>query len=369
MAARANRTQEADLVRPWYNAGSIRATQMDKTFRLAKRHRNLGIACLIFFVLAAVASGVGIWAEAPEEQRTRALYAALLFAAFWLLFASLSCWLLLAYWREELKINDRQVTQQGVIGRKEIDLHNITAARWRLVPRPGGSLVLRSLAERMTIYLGNFEPMERLWLIRFFRNGLPMPVQEDWDLFCSKIALPLRDWDTLAHGDPGPDSVRITRRRWDWYFVPAILLSVVIGAVAYWKFQQPRMLVAPLMPALLWLFLRAMTPRQGLVVKRMTAEPGMTSFLVFEIWWLGVAAIGIMAFEIWNPPMPHALVVGTTAVVLWLAGLGWRAHRLDRDRQQSDLAKAPASLRQWVEKEERLPTGQGIDDATGMDGN
>jgi hypothetical protein len=41
---------------------------MDKTFRLAKRHRNLGIACLIFFVLVAVASGVGIWAEAPEEQ-------------------------------------------------------------------------------------------------------------------------------------------------------------------------------------------------------------------------------------------------------------------------------------------------------------
>ena len=99
-----------------------------------------------------------------------------------------------------------------------------------------------------------------------------MPVQEDWALFCSKIALPLRDWDTLAHGDPEPDSVRITRRRWNWYFVPAILLSVVIGAVADWTFQQPRMLIAPLMPIFLWILLRIGTPRQGLVVKRMTAR-------------------------------------------------------------------------------------------------
>ena len=66
----------------------------------------------------------------------------------------------------------------------------------------------------------------------------------------------------------------ITRRRWDCYFVPAILLSVVIGAVACWKFQQPRMLAAPLMPALLWILLRAMTPRQGLVSKRWFAGDG-----------------------------------------------------------------------------------------------
>lgn len=340
---------------------------MERTFRLAKRHRNLGVVCLIFFVLIGVASAYGMWSAAPQERRIVALYAVAFVAVFWGVFASLACWLLLAYWREELKISDRQVIQQGVIGRKELDLDNITAARWRIVPRPGGSLVLRTLTERMTIYFDNFEPQERLWLIRFFRNGTPM--REDWAVFCSKIALPMRDRDTLAHGDPGPDSVRITRRRWDCYFVPAILLSAVIGAIAYWKFQQPRMLVAPLMPALLWLFLRAMTPGQGLVSKRIGAEPGMTSFLFFELWWLGVAVIGIVAFKAWNPPMPQALVVGTTAVVLWLAGLGWRAHRLDRERQQRDLANITAALRQWDEGEERLPTGEGTDDATGMDGN
>ena len=136
---------------------------------------------------------LGFGPSHPKKQRTRALFAALLFAAFWLLLASLACWLLLAYCREELKISDRHVTQQGVIGRREFDLHSIAGARWRIVPRPGGSLVLRSLTEKMTIYFGNFEPLEGLWLIRSFRNGLPMPVQEDWALFCSKIALPLRD--------------------------------------------------------------------------------------------------------------------------------------------------------------------------------
>lgn len=141
---------------------------MERTFRLTKRHRNLGVVCLIFFVLVGVASAYGTWAEAPEERRTSALYAATMFGVFWGSFACLACWLLLAYWREELRISDGQVTQQGVTGSKQIDLHSVTAFRWRIAPRPGGSLVLRTLTEKMTIYLGNFEPMERLWLIRFF---------------------------------------------------------------------------------------------------------------------------------------------------------------------------------------------------------
>jgi len=42
---------------------------MERTFRLAKRHRNLGMVCLIFFVLIGVASAYGMWSAAPPERR------------------------------------------------------------------------------------------------------------------------------------------------------------------------------------------------------------------------------------------------------------------------------------------------------------
>ncbi len=214
-----------------------------------------------------------------------------------------------------------------------------------------GTLVLRTLTEKMTIYLGNFEPVERLWLIRYFRNAAPMPLQEGWPLFCSKIALPLRDRDALLHGDPGPDSVRITRRRWDWYCVPFILLMAVFGFAASWRLQQPRMLVAPLLPAFLWLMLRTVTPREGMAAKRITSEPGMTNFLVFELFWFGVAVAGLVVFKIWNPPMPVAAITAGIALVLWLGVLLWQACRLDRQRRERDEANASVAVGQWDEGE------------------
>jgi hypothetical protein len=332
---------------------------MQRTFHLAKRHRNLGIVCLAFFVLVGVASAYGLWAAAPQERRMVALYAAAFVAVFWGGFASLACWLLLAYWREELKISNTDVIQRGVIGRQEIDLHSVTSARWKIVPRPGGKIVLRTPTNKTTVHLGNFEPRERLWLIRFFRNGIPILMQENWDLFCGKIALPLRDRDALIHREPGPDSVRIGRRRWDWYFVPIILLCAAFGVVTCWMFQQPRMLVAPLMPALLWLVLRAMTPRQGLVVKRISAEPGLSGFLLFELCWLGVAVAGLAIFRIWKPAMLVAAITGGSALVLWFGVLLWRAHQVDRQRRERDEANAAVAVRQWEEGEEAAGVADG----------
>jgi hypothetical protein len=133
--------------------------------------------------------------------------------------------------------------------------------------------------------------------------------------------------------------------------VPFILLAAVIGLAAFWKFQQPRMLVAPLMPAFLWLMLRAVTPREGLVAKRMTSEPGMTGFLVFEICWLGVALAGFVVFRIWNPPMPVAPIVVGVGLVVWFGVLFWRACQLDRRRRERDEANATVAVGKWDEGE------------------
>ena len=208
---------------------------MERVIRQKKRSRNLAIVTLIFFLSVGIVSACGMWFSAVPERR---LFAAIFMAVFWGFWSILSCWHLLACWREELSIEDGQITQRGVIGVKEISLRSLTVVRWRIAPQ-GGSLVLTTATERLKIYLDKFEPEDRIWLIRYFRNGVPEVLQDGWALFCHKIALPLRDKRKPSHADPGTGNVRITRKKWDWYFVPAVVLFAVLGVAQYWYLEQP----------------------------------------------------------------------------------------------------------------------------------
>ena len=71
------------------------------------------------FVSVGLASACGMWFSALPERR---FFAAVFMAMLWGFWSLLSCWLLLAYWRKELRIVNGQITQRGVIGLKEIDL-------------------------------------------------------------------------------------------------------------------------------------------------------------------------------------------------------------------------------------------------------
>jgi hypothetical protein len=322
---------------------------MERVLHPKKSYRNTGVVCLIFFLLVGVISTCGVFVIAHPERRTIALCMAVFFAVFWGFWVCLSCWILLAYWREQLEVGNGQVVKRGVIGRKQIDLESIAVARWRVFPR-GGSIVVQTLTEKLTIHFDNFEQHERLWLIQLFHNELPDAVQENWALFCGRIALPLRDQNYQDNERHDPDTVVLTRRRWDWYLVPVILLSAIYGAVAWWQFQQPRMLMAPLIPAFLWLFLRFGTPRKGLASKRIGAVPGQAGFLLFLLLWFGVAIVGLVVFKIWQPPMPHAAILAT-AILLWFGVLFWRAHQADRARRRWEETNAPVAAQRWDDGE------------------
>jgi peptidoglycan/LPS O-acetylase OafA/YrhL len=111
------------------------------------------------------------------------------------------------------------------------------------------------------------------------------------------------------------------------------------------------MLAAPLMPTLLWLHLRFCTPRKGLPANRISAVPGQTSFLLFLLLWFGVAIAGLIVFTIWQPPMPHAAIIGSIAMVFWVAVFLWRGRQLDRERQKRDELNAAVAVQQWDEGE------------------
>ncbi|MDF1746319.1 MAG: hypothetical protein P1V19_21665, partial [Gimesia sp.] len=234
---------------------------------MQKYYRNLGICFLIFFVLAGIGAAYAVWIAPPPHNKFVQISFLSLVLSF---FTGISLWILLAYKYESLTIQNESVIQQGVIFRKEIDLSSVKQARWNLVQ--GGGIKLKSLTEKISIYFDNFEREERLWIIHHFQSHLPESVQQNWEMFCHKVAIPLRDYKPEEFQPPGADEVLLTRKRWDWYFVPLILLTAVLGIIATWKFQLPRLLSAPLLPTMLWLMLRYGTPKRGMVCGRISHD-------------------------------------------------------------------------------------------------
>jgi hypothetical protein len=286
-----------------------------------------------------------MWIDVRPDKRVIAMIG---LSLFWSFLSGISTWLLLNYRCANLAFRNGGVILKGVIRRKKCDLEIITAARWEF---PRRRITLRTPQEKLTIDLMDFEPEKRLWLIRYFRRRLPDSVQKGWDLFCHKVALPLRDDERQGNQPPGPEQVVLTRRRWDWYFVPLIVLSVVIGVVGGLKLEQPRMLIAPVMPIGLWLFLRFSTPKRGLASRRLGNEPARR-FLVFLGMWSGVGVAGcavVMAVGEWMQHLQSVATIGF--LVLWVAGLLWQGNVLGREARERDREAAKIAVKRWSEDE------------------
>jgi hypothetical protein len=298
----------------------------------------LGLACLIGFVVVGIASAYGIWIDAKPERR---LCGVLFVSSFWGVMASLAAWTLLGYWSESLTISNGSVRQQCVMRQKEVQLKDVNAAQWRLVK--GGGLKLRTSSETFSIYFDNFEQAEALWLVRHFRDLVPEAVQQNWPSFCHRIAVPLRDRDVRL--PCGPDDVVLTRRRWDWYFIPFVLVATVFGIVAWLKLGLPRMLAAPLMPMALWLMLRLGTPKEGMKTERMTrkSDQGRAAFAAGS--WAGGLFAVLMVVKVSNPPMAN-VILGVASVVC-MGGMLWSVNRLDREFRGKAEEAAKSSVADW----------------------
>ena len=87
------------------------------------------------------------------------------------------------------------------------------------------------------------------------------------------------------------------------------------------------------------------------MAERITARPEMVGYLIFMAWWLGVAVVGIVLFEMWGLPMPAAAIIGGIALILWFGVLLWRSCQLDRVRRKRDEENAIVSIRKWDDGE------------------
>jgi hypothetical protein len=312
---------------------------MDATFRLPRWYRYAGLAGVLFCVVGGALCAY----EALTEPRVGAppLVAAAVLGGIPLALAGFPIWVLLACWREALTIRGERVIFRGIVGCREIGLPEVTEARWRAHP-PAGSLVLRTESARLPIHFDNYKAEERERIVRYLRSVLRPEVQTGWNLFAYMVK-----FGEPPRTKPGPDEVLIRRERWDRYFAPSLVVTSLVGVVAWrstgewWRF-----LASPLLVLLAeWAWLRAGTPAEGMVQPKLSAPvtADLVRFLLFTLLWVIVGIAGLMANLVFQRLLRHPVAVWTVTMVVWFGVFLYECHLQDRrqsqrNREAADLA-------------------------------
>ena len=268
---------------------------MQTTFRLKKETLKTGVFCLLCFLAMGTFSVVIATVAPPPKARLQPVHMAMFFGFFWGAWSCLSIWLLLSYWRERLIVSDDTVIQRGVFRTRGIRLNEIDRLVWR--PAPPQLQVIAGTT-RLKIHFVKFSKADQLSLIQHVQQRIPDAVQVNWEVFCTKVAVPLSRYEA---GCLAPGQVTVTRERWARYFIPATLLFAILGVAASLTLQMHRMLIAPLPMLFLWALLHFSTPMKGLAASRIAGQPESGRFLKFLLVWAGVGFVGLLTLIFLTP--------------------------------------------------------------------
>ena len=311
---------------------------MHATFRMRRYYRNLGIAGALGF---ATWGALGLWVALTDPKVTHPIAAAALMGGLPAVMTGTSLWMLAAYRRQELTVREGRVAFCGVIRRVEFDMRDVDEARW--LSRPvGGSLALRAGPSRLSLVFSLYEINDRARLVDLLRSALRPDVQAGWDLFAYRTAAHRRRPASLK---PGEGEVLLSRGRWDRYFATMLVIACPAGLILWWNTGRWRLAVGPLAcPLFLWAVIRAFTPAEGMVTKRVSIHrsPNTARFFWFSLLWLAVGVAGIVAFDAFRSRLTHPVAVMVTGGVVWIGVLLVEAGL--HDRRQAHRDQEAASL-------------------------
>lgn len=318
-----------------------------RVFRPRNYYRNLGLG--MFALILPLAGAVAYeFASAGEfnsggnngggNSETR-LAEICLFVSIVVFFAGLAIYMLFDWRFERLEVRGERVLQRGVFREREIDLSRLRKLDWG----PGGRLRFQTKQYRLNVYLQNFEPADRLWLIEFFRGCVPASAQAGWELFCYRIAMPLRE-ELDSGNEIAPGRVRLTRNRWNWYFGPILCIITPLAAYAAWQCATPSLALSPLIPAGLWMFLRWQTPRQGITCEQIIHRPETMQFLASQAILL-LFAVGLVGSQIAIPADNKLPWIAGWAV--WIAAFVYLMQRADRRLKERVNRDARLAVLRW----------------------
>ena len=152
-----------------------------KCFRPRRYYLVVGAVSAVFFgvmgVTSTIAAYFNIDGSFPQPRLS-----ALIFGGFWLAFTLMAAWVIAAYFRERLFLAHNTIFQQGIFRATTLDAGEVVRIKWRTLPA-GGSVVVRTGSEKITMHLHNFTPDEREEIARFVRKRFAEEIQENWSRF------------------------------------------------------------------------------------------------------------------------------------------------------------------------------------------
>ena len=152
-----------------------------RCFRLRRYYLLVGIVGAVFFPAMGIGSTVAaLWNIDCSFARPK--LAALIFGTFWSAFTLFAVWVIVAYFRERLFVGKAAIVQHGIFRSRTLEFGEVLQIKWRIWP-VGGSVVVRTHSEKVTIHLDNFTTDEREELIRFLRETFAVEIQENWSRF------------------------------------------------------------------------------------------------------------------------------------------------------------------------------------------
>jgi hypothetical protein len=153
--------------------------------------------------------------------------------------------------------------------------------------------------------------------------------------------------------DLQPGHVWVTRRRWDWFFLPGIALSLIVWAWVSWYPGTDRWWAGLLFVDCLvvfWLMFRLSCPQRGEQVVTISGQPGTVPLLRWVIGWSAVAMVGNVLYSVWfhypqdNEELlqfPGLLLVGGMAA--WFVVLLTGNHLIERRAKRHPPSRTPES--------------------------
>jgi hypothetical protein len=160
--------------------------------------------------------------------------------------------------------------------------------------------------------------------------------------------------------------VKVTRRRWQLYFLPATVVAAALGAIMTAVTGELRTLFAPVPVICLWLLVRFYTPQEGILARRFSSDPDMLGLFC----WGGLILTLITVVEIadcqvtgrkfGSPYEAYHIALMGPIVAIFLVGTFIFARRIDRGRnkEKADEQKAQSTTPVLGDKKGDMPNNR-----------